>query len=180
MKSKANLLIGPPGSGKTAVLNELKSRGYDCFPEVSREITRKYRANGNEQIFLDDPLKFSEELLKGRIDQFIQAKETGANTFIDRGIPDVSTYMDFKNTTYPNYFHLAHIEYRYDHIFFFPYWDDIYVSDSERYEDKKTAQKLGKLLRINYKKAGYGLTTVPLKTVEERADFIEDKLNLNA
>jgi|AntDeeMinimDraft_4_1070355.scaffolds.fasta_scaffold08082_3 predicted ATPase len=179
MNSKVFVLIGPPGSGKTAVLDELKKRGHHCFPEVAREIIREHQENGSDQLFLDDPLKFSELLLKGRVEQFLKAKQEEKVVFLDRGIPDISTYMDHRKESYPSHFHVANIEHRYDKVFFFPFWEEIYQTDKERYEDGGTAKKLGKLLRINYKKAGYTIRSVPKKTIAERADFIESKLNLN-
>ncbi len=34
------VLTGAPGAGKTAVLNALASRGYECIPESARAIIR--------------------------------------------------------------------------------------------------------------------------------------------
>ena len=67
------LLIGGPGTGKTSVLNELIKRDYFCFPEISREVTLKAQQQGIEQMFLAQPLLFSQMLLEGREQQFIDA-----------------------------------------------------------------------------------------------------------
>ena len=41
--------------------------------EISRQITLEAQENGIEQLFLEDPLLFSEQLLSGRQKQFIEA-----------------------------------------------------------------------------------------------------------
>lgn len=95
------VLIGGPGTGKTSVLNELTKRGFHCKVEVSREVTLKAQQEGIDQLFLTEPLLFSEKLLEGREQQFLEAeKSTEKLVFFDRGIPDVHAYMNYFNTNY--------------------------------------------------------------------------------
>ena len=68
---KKIVLIGGPGTGKTSVLDELKSRSFYCMEEISREITIKAQKDGIEQLFLEDPILFSKLLLKGREEQYL-------------------------------------------------------------------------------------------------------------
>ena len=46
---KKIVLIGGPGTGKTSVLKQLKSTGFHCMEEISREITIKAQKDGIEQ-----------------------------------------------------------------------------------------------------------------------------------
>jgi predicted ATPase len=71
---KIILLIGGPGSGKTSIINELTKKGYVCYPEISRQVILEAQQTGIDQLFLKEPLLFSEMLLKGRINQYNNAK----------------------------------------------------------------------------------------------------------
>ena len=62
---------GPPGTGKTSIINKLEDIGHTVFHESSREIIQKYKKLGHNQLFLSDPIKFSEILLENRIRQYI-------------------------------------------------------------------------------------------------------------
>jgi len=167
------LLIGGPGSGKTTLLNHLATLGYTCYPEISRQVTLEAQKKGIEQLFLKDPLLFSQKLLEGRIAQYQHAeKDSSGVVFIDRGIPDVLAYMDFIKDSYPQSFVEACQTYRYTKIFVLPIWDEIYESDNERYEDLPTAHQIQQHLIDSYTMYGYSLIHVPKITVEERADFV--------
>jgi len=99
------VLIGGPGTGKSTVLNKLKEKGFFCFDEVSREVILKAQEKGIEQLFLTEPLLFSEMLLEGREEQFLKAdKREEEIIFLDRGIPDVHAYMNYFKTEYPAIF----------------------------------------------------------------------------
>ena len=78
------VISGGPGTGKTSIINELVSIGQIVFHESSREITTKYKKLGHDQLFLSDPIKFSEILLANRIKQYKDAnKFNSKNCFFD-------------------------------------------------------------------------------------------------
>jgi len=172
------VILGGPGTGKTSVLKVLENRGFNCFPEVSREIIQQAQNEGISQLFLTEPLLFSEKLMEGRIKQFQQAKKINETVFIDRGIPDITAYMDFKAEIYPEKFSKANREYKYDKAFLMPIWPEIYESDNERYEDLHQAHEIEKHLIKTYENLGYQLIEIPKLSVEERADFILKNLQL--
>lgn len=168
-----HLLIGGPGTGKSATLDMLAQLGYCCFPEIAREITLQAKKNGVDQLFLTEPFAFSEALLKGRINQFKKANASNQKVvYIDRGLPDITAYLDFLNKDYPSVFSEANSAYRYDKIFYFPIWEDIFENDNERYEDLETARKIDSCLLNTYTNLGYTLIKVPKVNIEKRADFI--------
>lgn len=173
LKPVKNLLIGGPSTGKSTVLEALTDQGYWCFPEISREVTLEARQLGIEHLFLNEPLKFSEMLLKGRIKQFEDAEALDTHqVFIDRGIPDVTAYMDHFDEDYPSEFSDANKNYRYDNVFLFPIWDDIYTQDNERFEDLELAQSLQDALIKTYKDLDYKLIEVPKADIHRRIEFI--------
>ena len=176
MNQKIILLIGGPSSGKTTLINHLVAEGYICYPEISREITLNARNEGVDHLFLENPMLFSERLLEGRIKQYENATSEVKTVFIDRGIPDVLAYMDFIGDTYPQEFTAACETYKYDKVFLLPPWEEIYVSDAERYESYEEATKIHDYLVATYKKFGYDLHEVPKTSVAARFQFIINNL----
>lgn len=174
------VLIGGPGTGKSTVLNALKTRGFHCMSEVSREVTLEAQKKGIQQLFLTEPLLFSKMLLEGRERQYKEADETDADwVFFDRGLPDVFAYMDYTKDEYPGYFKEKSEQYQYSYIFAFKPWRKIYVSDNERYESYEESVLIDQYIQKAYQELGYKIIEVPFGSVNERSDFIINWLNLN-
>lgn len=179
MNPKKVVIAGGPGTGKTSIINYLKERGFICYDEISRQITLQAREDGIEQLFLTEPLLFSEKLLEGRTQQFMDAtNESETVVFIDRGIPDVLAYMDYIGDTYPKHFIEACVNHKYDHIFVLAPWQEIFTSDNERYENFEEAIEIHHHLLETYQRFGYKLIDVPFGSIKNRTDFILDSLNL--
>lgn len=171
--SKKHLLIGGPGTGKSSTLKKLEKKGHVCFPEIARQITLEAQQEGIEQLFITNPLAFSNALLEGRIHQYHLAEQTSkATVYIDRGIPDITAYLDYTKQAYPSIFTEANKKYRYDTVFHFPIWEEIFRSDNERYENFEQAKQIDYFLQNTYTALGYELITVPVGSIEERAIFI--------
>lgn len=172
------VLIGGPGTGKTSVLNELLKREFCCMPEISRAVTLQAKEQGIDQLFLSEPLLFSEMLLKGREEQYIKAnKKNKEVVFFDRGIPDVYAYMDFFKTKYPKSFIDKSKQYAYDKVFLFSPWKDIYTTDNERYESFEESKQIDHFLQNAYTKLGYKIIFVPFGSIKDRTNFIINSLN---
>ncbi len=177
MNKEIVVIIGGPGTGKTTIIEGLLAKGYCCYPEISREVTLEAKKQGIEQLFLENPLLFSELLLEGRKKQFHNAlKELHDIVFLDRGIPDVLAYMHYIGDSYPPFFDQACRDHIYTKIFLLPPWEEIYISDNERYENFEQAKLIYNHLTETYQKYGYHLIEVPKGTVEERISFILNQL----
>ncbi len=172
------MITGGPGTGKTSIINELKSRGYSCIDEISRQITLEARESGIDQLFLTQPLLFSELLLKGREEQFNEANTASSDiVFLDRGLPDVLAYMDYIGDEYPEKFIASCQNHLYDWVFILKPWQEIFVSDSERYENFDQAVQIHDHLLNTYNRFDYNLLDVPFESVEKRTDFILKVVN---
>lgn len=178
MDKEIVVIIGGPGTGKTTIIDSLLSKGYCCYPEISREVTMEAKKQGIEQLFLEKPLLFSELLLEGRKKQFHNAtNEPHEVVFLDRGIPDVLAYMHYIGDSYPSFFDQACRDHKYDRIFILPPWEEIYVSDDERYENYEQAKLIYGHLVETYEKYDYHLVEVPIGTIDERVGFILSQLS---
>lgn len=173
MSTKNIVITGGPGTGKTTIINELIKRDFTCLEEISRQVTLEAQERGIEQLFLTEPLLFSDMLLEGRIKQFDESLKRNSDLiFFDRGIPDVVAYMDYLGTSYPERYNIACLDHKYDHVFILAPWQEIYVSDNERYENYEQAVEIHHHLLAAYARYGYALHDVPFGTVENRTDFI--------
>ncbi len=179
MNPKKIVITGGPGTGKSSIINHLKARGFLCYEEISRQVTLQARKDGIEQLFLTQPLLFSEKLLEGRTLQFMDAaKEPENAVFLDRGLPDVLAYMDYIGDAYPKRFTEICKSHQYDCAFVLAPWQEIFTSDSERYENFEQATEIHHHLFETYKRFGYQLIDVPFGSIENRTDFVIDSLNL--
>ncbi|MES2748108.1 MAG: ATP-binding protein [Bacteroidota bacterium] len=178
MKKELVVIIGGPGTGKTTIIDGLVTKGFCCYPEISREVTLEAKKQGIEQLFLENPLLFSELLLEGRKKQFHSATAEPHNiVFLDRGIPDVLAYMHYIGDSYPAFFDQACRDHLYTKIFILPPWEEIYESDEARYENFEQAKLIYSHLTETYQKYGYHLIEVPTGTIEERIQFILNQLS---
>jgi len=173
MAQKKIVLTGAPGTGKSTVINELVKRSYFCMHEISRDVTIEAQKNGTDQLFLTEPLLFSDMLLKGRTEQYQKAIEKEVDlVFFDRGIPDVHAYLNYISMEYPDRYIEISRKHRYDYVFLMPPWEDIYVQDNERYESFQQALAIHNHLLNTYKALNYNVIQVPTGTVEDRTDYI--------
>lgn len=166
------VITGGPGTGKSSVIAALENQ-YTCMQEVSRSVTRDAQSRGIDQLFLHDPLIFSELLLKERINQYELAEEFADQTiFFDRGIPDIMGYLDYLGVEYPEQFRRESWQRRYDHIFMMPPWKNIYQTDSERYETFEQSLLIFEKLKSTYYGLEYPFEIIPEASVDNRIEFI--------
>ncbi|MCM8570279.1 ATP-binding protein [Gramella jeungdoensis] len=177
MKTRKIVITGGPGTGKSSIIHKLEEMGENCLHEISREVTLQAQKEGIDQLFLEKPLLFSQKLLEGRLNQYHKAnKLSSQHVFIDRGLPDVLAYMEYFKTDYPDLFHTTCEDYRYDKIFILPPWQEIYTSDNERYESFEEALKISSYLYSTYERYGYEPIEVPKLAIDERTEFILNKI----
>lgn len=179
MSTKKIVITGGPGTGKSTLINELIGRGYTCLEEISRQVTLNAKKDGINQLFLTNPLLFSELLLKGRLQQFLNADMFSSGiVFFDRGLPDVLAYMDYIGDSYPQNFVNTCKDSIYDIVFILKPCEAIYETDNERYENFEQTLDIHKHLLSTYQYYNYNLIDVPFDTVENRIDFILNTLNM--
>ena len=185
LKPKRIVITGGPGTGKTSVIKNLEESGYLCFHEIIRDLTSE-AIHGNDPSnyttnplqFVDDPFLFNTRILKGRLQQFLEAKELEKQVvFFDRGIPDVLAYMDYFGQEYgEDFIDTCRIN-RYDQVVILPPWKEIYKSDGERFESFDEARAIHEELVKTYEFFEYAPVTLPTGTVDERSQFVKNLFN---
>ena len=147
--------------------------GYDFDTNDVLEIIKKYKQLGHDQLFLSDPIKFSEILLNNRVQQFEEASQLNFdNIFFDRGIPDILAYLNYKEVSFGKEFDLASKKFKYDYIFIAEPWKEIYKNDEERYESYEELKIINKYLKKTYSELDYEFFVLPEESVEARVNFI--------
>ena len=171
------VITGGPGTGKTSIINKLESLGHHVFHESSREIIRKYKKLGHDQLFLSNPIKFSEILLKNRIKQYEESNKSNSYIkFFDRGIPDIIAYLNYKKISFGKEFESASKKYKYDFIFLAEPWEDIYKKDKERYESFEDLKIINKYIKKTYSNYAQKFITLPKSSVQGRINFIIESI----
>ena len=144
MNNECKILItGGPGSGKTSIINELENENYNCEHEIVRSLTQEGKENGIDQLFLKNPLNFSEKLLELRVNQF-NKNQNFNNTFYDRGVHDVLAYLNYIKIEYSKELITKVKKVKYNKVIVLPPWKEIYVQDDVRYESFEEATEIYK------------------------------------
>ena len=167
------VLTGGPSSGKTTVLNKLSKQGYIVFSEAARVFIKKEIEKGKaiKEIRKDEG-EFQRKVLKMKIEIEKEAPKNKI-VFFDRGTPDSIAYYQISGLN-PKEALNACRERQYRKIFFFEQLS--FKKDYARTEDKKTTEKLGKLLRKSYEELRYEIINIPVMPVLKRVEKILDEV----
>jgi predicted ATPase len=167
---KRIVLTGGPGSGKTTVLDILRERGYVVGIDVARSIIRERKAAGLSP--RPEPRAFSEQILEKEIELYQTA--TSSPMFFERGITDVAGSLYGAGALDEHTSKLLVDRYRYEFIFLFPPWADIYRTDEERDHTFDHSVRVYESIRDWYPRFGYEVIEVPIDSPQVRAKFILD------
>jgi len=171
-KNKRIVLAGGPSTGKTSVLNELKKLGFVCYDEAARDILSDYSSKGSS--FKLDPIKISREILSKRDNDYNDASRISCKNdiiFYDRGVHEITAYLRFVNQS-NDYWEELLKNYKYDMVFIFPSWKEIYTKDDNRIEEYEEAMKISPFIYQIYDESSILSIEVPNISVKERVEFI--------
>lgn len=170
------IITGAPGTGKTAIINALKKKGYSCAEEISRAIITQEIASGGDALPWKNLAAFSLQVIALRKAQHTNALK-GKTHFFDRGIIDVIAYLKHDNLVVNNDIIKMAKQFSYNKtVFYTPIWSEIYINDNERKEDLITAKNIENFLLDTYQSFDYTLVEVPKLPVDERTAFILSKI----
>jgi predicted ATPase len=173
------VITGGPGSGKTSLIEALRSRGYVCSTEAGRAIIQDQAAIGGSALPWHDRMLFAELMLQWEMRSYHLAELSTSPVFFDRGVPDVLGYLCLVGLPVPHHVHKAADQFRYNRaVFIAPPWCEIFRQDIERKQDFDEAQRTYESLSKTYTELGYELVELPRRAVEDRVKFILDRLGM--
>jgi predicted ATPase len=168
-----HVITGGPGSGKTALIEALRSRGYDSTVEAGRAIIQDQVAIDGRALPWRDPLLFAELMLSMDMQSYRLAEQSVGPVFFDRGIPDVLGYLRLMHIPAPEHMRNAATVFPYNHVVFVaPPWREIFRQDQERKQDFDEAIRTYEALVSVYKALRYELVEIPCLPQDDRVSFI--------
>lgn len=173
-----HVITGGPGSGKTAIIDLLRSRGYPCSVEAGRGIIEDHVTIDGPALPWRDPMLFSELMLSWEMRSYRDAGQSAGPVFFDRGVPDVLGYLRLMNLPVPPHLHNAAIKFRYNQtVFIAPPWREIFRQDRERKQDFDEAVRTYEALAATYTSLDYRLVEIPRLPIKDRVLFLLDQLS---
>jgi predicted ATPase len=167
------VLTGGPGSGKTALIDALRSAGFTTSVEAGRGIIRDQSAIGGSALPWHDQALFAELMLSWELRSYQAAVEQPGPVFFDRGIPDTLGYLRLSGLPVPGHVKAAAERFRYNRrVFVAPPWPDIFQQDRERKQTLDEAARTYDAMVGVYTALGYDLVPLPLASVEARQQFV--------
>ena len=171
-KTNYYILTGPPGAGKTSLLQGLRKQGLYGVGEPARAVLSHQLAIDGPGLPAKNPLLFIQMMLKQSIEDFEEAKARTGPVFFDRGIPDLVAYAlrfgveceEFENAARGYLYNPT--------VFVLPPRKEIFVNDNERRISFEGSVEFHLLLTQTYERLGYEQILVPFANIETRASFI--------
>lgn len=180
MQTNVNVFTGGPCSGKTSTLNELALRGYKTLPEGARVHLDRLISQGKDpqECSQKQPFEYRIEHTTREIENNIDPDSV---QFLDRSVIDCLAYRkQLPQYPYPEVTNSSvatlrqYAKNKYDTVFRFDLvpFDD----DGVRIDDREQAEEIHAYLKDEYEKLGYDVVDVPVMSVQERAEFVLEKI----
>lgn len=173
------VVTGGPGSGKSSLIDALTRRGFRAMPEAGRTIIQDQVRIGGSALPWADRTLFAELMLGWELRSWREAQAMDGPVLMDRGIPDVVGYLTLCGLPVPAHAEAAARLHPYNkRVFLAPYWDAVFAQDTERKQDRQEAEVTGRVMAETYTRLGYQIVELPLVGIEERADFVVERLKV--
>ncbi len=173
------IITGGPGSGKTAVIESLKSKGYEVIVEAASELISE---GEQDEVSAGDVKSFTHQVIvRQRKNEKECCKVDGGVVFLDGSLVESVAYL--RNAGIPLPGELGkHIERaNYDRAFFLellPSEQEIKNhSDRARRLEVQESKKVHSLIKKAYQEFKIPIVSVPVLSVEERVMFVEKHIS---
>jgi predicted ATPase len=170
-KNNFYVITGGPGGGKTALLENLASKGYKYIPETARQIIKERISKGLTP--RPDPKTFAREIFTKDCANFISNSDLSSPLFFDRSFMDSAYQLYESDEAGYNKIKEVHLKNRYNNkVFITPPWKEIYQNDAERDQTFEKAIEVYERLDEWYRQHDYDIVVLPKDTIENRTNFI--------
>ncbi|WP_299647954.1 AAA family ATPase [uncultured Tateyamaria sp.] len=165
------LISGCSSGGKSTLLEELGKRGFATVPEPGRRIVAEEKAGVGAALPWFNPEAFARRAMEmARSDLIMAERETGL-IFFDRGLVDAAVGLQTASGSCVRDTIGTHRHYDRT-VFLAPPWPEIFVQDEDRRHGIKAAVQEFEQLNSSLQDLGYEVVMLPKVTVQERADFV--------
>ena len=167
------VFTGVAGAGKTTILDEFEKIGYKVVDESARKLIKYYQENDQSKLPWNNRELFQSIVENDQLQKYLN----NDNCIFDRCMVDEIAYRRYNGMEVSENLKETISTHRYDKVFIFPFWKDIYKQDSERTETPEEAEALFNYLMKGYTESGYNPIIVPTGPIEYRTEFIIDRLD---
>lgn len=179
MSHRPNFFVftGGSSSGKSSLVEALEGRGYNCVPEAGRIVVREEDAAGGHGQPWVNLERFAELIFdKSRL-AFEALSETREPVFFDRSFLEALSCMRSLSLAIPQRYNDIVASHRFNKtVFVTPPWEQIFTNDAERKTTFEGAVQDYEGNLATYIAAGYEPLEVPRMSVEERVEFILERV----
>jgi predicted ATPase len=167
------IITGGPGTGKTTLLHELRSRGLACVPEAARAIIQQEMQSGGDAVPWRDMERYSMLMLQKSIEDYLAHANAETVTIFDRGILDTVAHFRLAHRALPQEAQQQARQLRCNRkAFITPPWQQIYETDTERKQSFEESLLVYQTIKEVYTTYGYDLIEIPQASASQRADFV--------
>ena len=177
LKNNKYIFTGGPGAGKTTVLDTLKLRGFRSIIDVAREIIKTRLASGVNP--RPEPSQFARDIFDSEVANYLSVPPDEVCIF-DRSIVDALGMLHSCQLVSMNEVNSYLLQYPYNtKVFFFPPWENIYCTDSERDQSWTESVVDSDYVKTWYSQCKYKLIEVPIGNIEDRVSFIGNIIGID-
>ncbi|MHC4990531.1 MAG: AAA family ATPase [Planctomycetota bacterium] len=182
----ADLIVITGGShaGKTSLVAELASRGYDVLPEaaieVIEELTSVHGVEAQARWRQSNQLEFQRRITTRQHAREHAARESSAPViFCDRGLLDGEAYCRLAGVDWPDELRTLAEDARYAHVFLLATLESFDPRlETGRVHSHEDSLRIEAILETIYLPRAVELTRVPRVPVTDRADLVLRQLGL--
>jgi predicted ATPase len=173
------VISGCSGGGKSTLLEELARRGHAVVAEPGRRIVREETARNGTALPWIDAAAFARRAIAMALRDREAAGSHDGWVFFDRGLIDAAAALEHVTgeaalETY------GRVHRYHPRVFLTPPWPEIYAADAERRHDLAAAEAEYARLVEAYPRLGYEVVILPKVSVAERANFILQRIGVEA
>lgn len=172
------VITGGGGSGKSSLIEFLIEQGFCAIREAAREQIRLSLEGNSNALPWEDIIAFSKLVQNQMILDYHKFPEA-EYCFYDRCLLDVLSYLRLDGReAYPDLQQAINAHSYFNTVFILPPWREIFTKDDERMEDFEETVAAFEMIRKTYQDFGYVVVEIPKGTIESRADFILEQIQL--
>ncbi len=177
------IITGGPCSGKTAIINELEQRGNHVIHEAALQLIAAENHCEKKIYPWTDYAEFNKRLIKlqKELEEKIPKNITAA--YLDRSLIDSEAYLNLRNLPIPKELEDTIKSAEYSLFFILEMLPEKFWADTDgrpaRMQAYSEGQKIHEEIKKAYANHGIKLIDVPLMSIKERADLIENIVKEN-